>query len=227
MIVKRLLSWKSYILGLGTILILTSGCVTTKYKNPLFKPNDIERIVILPFMDNRKSMDPDHDILSFCSDSEAMIFSELKFEKHYRTLGSSNIGQVDEYSPAHLPREDPGATDSHAVDPLTVDTEWVKRLGPAQAKWVLVPVVEDVKRFNVLIRKGAEAEVSLYLFNKETGELWCKTYAQQRFAAGCLIAPLLEASIGKYMWERATMEMSGQRAASLFPTRQGPFIINE
>lgn len=62
---------------------------------------------------------------------------------------------------------------------------------------MLVPVCEEMKRYNVALAAGASATLSFYLFNKETGELWWKGSSSQSVMQPGLIGGLAD-SINDY-----------------------------
>jgi len=190
------------------ILTFLSGC-GAKYINKSFKSQEIDRITVLPFMDNRKNPDP-----------------ELNFDKKYRTVLSGDIGNVSSYSTQDLPSKDPNAVIPFTVDPESVDSGWIKQLGPSTEGWILVPVLEDLSTTCLLIQMMGRARISAYLFNKHSGELWWQCSSSATFQAGILAYGLMKAMISEEnLMEAAVIPMACAQCFKSLPVRTGPYLL--
>ena len=203
------------------------GCeAKPTYIHPSFDAQQIDRLVVLPPMDARQTPNPDHDFVMMASDATSMLVKHFKFFRKYRTVMTSDIGSVASYSPQYLPKPaDPKKPDS--VDPQSVDPSWVKQLGPPTAKWLLVPVVEDISLSNLLIQVSGHAKVSTYLFNKQTGEVWWKEAQRSQMSVGGLTALMSVPLAGgeKFLVERAAVEMAAMGCTKTLPERKEPFLL--
>lgn len=193
-----------------------SGCGKEySYSYKSFDPQDIDRIVILPFMDDRQDADPEHDLAEMTTRANDSMNCELRFKKKYRTAFSSDIGNVSSYSTQDLPFLD---LRTNSFEPGTVDTEWVKQLGPPTSQWVFVPVLKELSRRDQLILKKGTAKIWGYLFNKKTGECCLITRGAYVITAGFGQDALAEVS-------SVAIAMAAMRCVSFFPERPGPYLL--
>lgn len=202
-----------------------TGCVTTQYANKSFKSQEIDRIVILPFMDNRKNPDPRFDFAEMVSNGNTTMIRTLKYKKKYRTILSGDIGNVSSYSVQDLPSRDLKSGYTSSIDPESVDPEWIKQLGPSTERWVLVPVIEEISHSNVLLQVRGKVELSVYLFNKHTGELWWQRSSKFEVYAGFIIYGVLKAAPGKNVLEGMALSAAVQECIKNLPKRTGPYLL--
>ena len=174
-------------------LVFVVGCAAPKatYRSPSFDPQTIDRIVVLPCLDNRVKPDPDNDWDEVCGVTETILFSDLKFTKGYRVVWSSDIGSVPRYSVGDMPRPDSQSKDTDSVDPSSVDSSWVKGLGPETDRWILVPVIDNLVFQNIIVNVSTSAKMSIYLFDKEAGEIAWKGVGSSAMSTGILTAGLM------------------------------------
>ena len=145
-------------------------------------------------MDNRKNPDPELNFDKLAGFGISPMIFSLKYDKKYRTVLSGDIGNVSSYSTQDIPSMDPNAGLPFTVDPESVDSGWIKQLGPSTEGWILVPVLEDVSTTCLLIQMTGRARISVYLFNKHTGELWWQCSSSSMYNLGILL----------YGWIKAT-----------------------
>ncbi|HOX57111.1 MAG TPA: hypothetical protein P5205_08205 [Candidatus Paceibacterota bacterium] len=187
-------------------LALITGCAAPKYISKDFDADKVGAVACLPCIDARARPDPKHDFKYFGSQATAAVVCGTKFGRRYQLVYTTYIGDVAEYSAKVI---EP-APDKHA-DPAVV-----KQMGPPAAKWVLVPVCEDLNHWNALLAQGASAKISLYLFNKETGELWWKGCGAASESYGFLISGIAEL-FDKYAYENDVIMMAGSTASGTLP----------
>ncbi len=118
-----------------------------------------------------------------------------------------DIGNVADYSTALV---QPTAAQ-------VIDQSSIRQLGPSRASWVLVPVLESAGGWNALLVAGAKVQLSLYLFNKENGELYWKGAASgSAGAAGLLDVLVLELSDKQTL----CLQLASQAACKSLPKRR-------
>jgi len=207
------------------LLLFLNGC-GAKYIHKSFKSEDIDRITVLPFMDNRENPDPELNFEKLAQFGQSSIIDSLKYKKKYRTVVSGDIGNVSSYSVQDLPSRDLNSNTAFSVDPESVDSGWIKQLGPSMERWILVPVLEDVSSTNVLIQMLASAKISAYLFNKKTGELWWQCSGTGRFAVGILTYGIMKAnSPEENLLEEGVLSTAGAQCIENLPVRSGPYLL--
>lgn len=201
------------------------GCAApkSKYRSASFDPQKIDRIAVLPVLDNRDKPDPKNDWDEMCGIAETVLFANLKFGKGYRVVASSDIGSISRYSVIDLPKPDSQSTDSDSVDPSSVDLNWVKGLGPETDRWILVPVIDRLVFQNIIVSVSANAKMSMYLFDKETGEIVWKGVGTGGMAVGVLTAAFIGRST---MEEDALLAACAQGVAS-FDKKTTPNVLPE
>ncbi len=209
------------------LLLCLSGC-TGKYTHKSFEPENIDRITILPFLDRRENPDPDINFEQMSNYGYRIMNQILKYSKHYRTVSSSDIGNVSSYSVQDLPSSDEKSGSEFSVDPESVDSGWIKQLGPVTEKWLLVPVVESISFTNLLLQMHASARVSAYLFNKSTGELWWYCSNEASWSSGALVHAIsIGLSSEDNVLESTAIVMANQGCIDLLPKRNGPYVLNK
>ena len=83
--------------------------------NKSFKSEEIDRITVLPFMDGRQNPDPELHFEKMANFGRSAMIFPLKYNKKYRTVTSSDIGNVSSYSIQDLPSSQ---SNSSAQTPL-------------------------------------------------------------------------------------------------------------
>jgi len=165
MITRRFAIW--CLVVVCVVVSFAGGCQpTAKYMQPGFDPKQIDRVVVLPFIDHRDKPDPADNFNEVTLVGGDFLVRKLRFLKGYRAAYSSNVGAAGGYDASHLP-----ALPDDKKKPVTVDREWVKRLGPPEARWVLVPVLDSLTGAYLVVYGGFDATVTIYLFDKRSGDL--------------------------------------------------------
>lgn len=208
------------------VLVVTAfvaGCAApkSKYISPSFDPQKIDRIVVLPCLDNRAKPDPKNDWDEVSGLAETLVFSDLKFTKGYRVVSSSDIGSVSRYSAVDLPRSDSQSKDSDSVDPSSVDSTWVKGLGPETDRWILVPVIDNYIFQNIIVNVSASAKMSMYLFDKEAGEIVWKGVGSGGMSAGIIMAGLM----GRSTMEETALWGACTQSIASFDKKTTPNVL--
>lgn len=207
------------------ILTFLSGC-GAKYIHKSFKSQEIDRITVLPFMDNRKNPDPELNFDKLAGFGRSPMIYSLKYDKKYRTVLSGDIGNVSSYSTQDLPSPDPNAVIPFTVDPESVDSGWIKQLGPSTEEWILVPVLEDLSTTCLLIQMVGRARISAYLFNKHTGELWWQCSSTAMFQAGILAYGLIKMTASEENYIEASLIPGAcTECIKSLPVRTGPYLL--
>ena len=110
----------------------------------------IENIVILPVLDTR----PDKQVNFDLKNMRDEMANRLEKLKHYRVSESDQMGDVGDVT---------------AKDLSSATPEWVRRLGPPDARWVMVIGLSGAQGKRVT----TGAMVFGYLFDKQSGKvLW-------------------------------------------------------
>ncbi len=221
MFIKRI-----HIILLTTLALLFSGCVTSQYTHKSFEPQEIGSIVVLPFMDNRKNADPRLSFEEMTTDAKSTLVTGIRYTSKYRSVICSDIGNVSSYSVQDLPTLKHESNGTTSIEPDSIDSEWIKQLGPSTERWVLVPVLEGLSHFNVLVGQGGIAEVSLYLFDKQTGMIFWYSSARHRFTMPILLNALVEATMRKKdATEFGAIEIASGLNILKLPKRNEPFLL--
>jgi hypothetical protein len=115
-----------------------------------FSATAVDEVVLLPVVDLR----PDKSVgLDVKASALSSAKSTLK-QKKYKFSVHSDEAQVANLAPEDLEKPKP---------------EWVKSLNPANGRWMMVVAVNDLVK-KVTFGTAANAEVSAYLFDKESGK---------------------------------------------------------
>jgi len=209
-------------LFLFILLFSLTGCGPKhiKYVHKSFVPEEIDRITILPFIDNRQNPDPDMSFEKLASFAKVIMYQHIKYYRFYRTVFSDDIGNVSSYSVQDLPSRDLNSNRPFSVDPESVDSGWIKQLGPSTEQWILVPVLENLAYNKVLFNVELSARISAYLFNKNTEELWWQCSAKASNTSNILI----QAAMDENYYVIVLPQACGQCVSSL-PFREGPFLL--
>jgi hypothetical protein len=137
-------------------LLLTAifGVECAAKKKPKLPPDPkfmaIQNILVLPLVDSRVGEKASVNMDKL----QAGAVNVLK-KKRYPATAASTSGEMGQVVEEDLQGAKP---------------EWVKKLGPADARWVAVVCLRDVMS-KITFGSTGNAEVSGYLFDKESGEL--------------------------------------------------------
>lgn len=192
----------------GTALCL-AGCATPKYVSTSFDPQKVDRLVLLPFIDNCVKPDPTHDYKTLCDCAKSNIKATLE-ERGYRVLESADVGDVAHYSSQDLPKGD-----SNSFDPV-----WIKQLGPSSDRWVLVPVFDDLSYQSVAVGFSSKVTISVYLFDKENGELSVKNDASWTEYIGVLGQAMMR---GQTASQKNTVSAVAIQSVNCIPKRKSSY----
>jgi hypothetical protein len=138
----------------GLIVLLLTGIYAMKCpgKNPPDpKFMAIQSISVLPIVDARAG---DKKSVNM-GDVQKTLISLLNKKKHYPASAASTSGEVGQIAVEDLESAIPS---------------YVKKLGPPDARWVMVICLDDVVS-KLSFGSTGNAELSGYLFDKDSGEL--------------------------------------------------------
>lgn len=153
-------------------LVFTTGCGGLPMKpaihlDPGFRPKEIDLITILPAIDGRFDKKIKVNLEKQLNKLAKQLLKRRRYEAQI----------VDNY----------GAETQITKDDLkSGDAEWIKKLGPSDANWVMVLVLDDVVT-KLTFGSTGNAEVSGFLFDKETGTLVWRDKATGKAGQGGLI----------------------------------------
>lgn len=201
------------------------GCSTKPtYIQPGFDPSSMDGIIVLPAIDRRADPDPDQDFEAIRATASSQLLYGLQYQKQYRAETSSNLGQNASYTAAMLPVVEPGESKN---DPpkVSVDPAWVKRLGPAKSRWVAVPTIDAMSDWNVGLAVGFSATMSLYIFDKQSGELvwYAKSTGAVRGAG--LANSLAFAIMGLDVRTQESIRIATVKMMEAFEKKAPPYLL--
>lgn len=156
--------------------IIVAGCVSTKppiYAHTDFEKGEIGRIVVLPAVDNRANRALEFDHSDVIQDT---IVKQLK-HRGYEATSAYTFGRTGEVS-------------SERLTNITSAPPWIEELGPADARWVLLPVV-DVLEAKWTLARQAKASLHGYAFDKKKQELIWEGEGKGSMSIGFLSAGLV------------------------------------
>jgi len=139
---------KQYLTGVFVAIVAVCNCLAAKEKappDPRFTA--IESIVILPMVDARSGTKENVKL----EDLQKSVLKSLE-KRRYKVSLSDNAGTVGEITEEDLKDAKPA---------------WIQKLGPAEARWVMVVCVNDVAS-KMTFGSTGNAEVSGYLYDKQT-----------------------------------------------------------
>ena len=118
---------KNAFIGVIVVLLCLTGCssLPPKYMSESFDIQQIDRIAVLPFIDNRAKTNLEHDYELMCNNATDEILNSLR-AKGYTASLSGDVGAVSSYTIQDLPKPLPNSKDTDSVDPNSVDVEWIK-----------------------------------------------------------------------------------------------------
>jgi hypothetical protein len=209
-------------------VLFGAGCaMKPEYIHGSFDPTKIDRIVVLPFIDNRVNPNPKYDFRALCAEANVSIISELKYNKGYRVACTSDLGSVSNYSRENLATKVNDTRNRYTIDPSSVNPQWAKDLGPSSEEWILVPVLEAVSDFNALIVQQGSAAISVYLFNRKTGELYLKDTGYGGLQSGLLASIFASNNGAKNFHAQFSIDIAAGDCVSRFPKREKPRYLSE
>lgn len=136
-------------------ILICTGCQTAKeplYKSETFKTDKIETIYVLPVADLR--FNKDKELPKLDKWVHKIVKDKLKDKKYGCTILS-----------------DRSLVSSLTEDELkNFDTQWVKSLGSSESRWIMLFALWDA-RSKLTFGSTGNAEVSLYMFDKQDGSL--------------------------------------------------------
>jgi len=133
-----------------------AGCAAPKkaiYASPQFTPAAVAQVAVLPIVDSRVGK---AEPIELQKDVGGYLRSRLE-DRGYTVQFASTFGDVGTVSD---------------VDLQSPDAAWIRRLGPPDARYVLVVMLMDLKS-TLTFGSTGNAEVSGYLFDRADGVmLW-------------------------------------------------------
>lgn len=148
-------SWK-FIILLIVVAALPFGCApkfNLIYQQKDFKPDGIDVITVLPILDARRQVYSNYTFEDETGRMQALIVEKLE-DKGYTPKPLDDTIALGNIHPTQIPFLDAGR---------------VKKIGPSDANWILVPTVCELKTYTGATTKIAE--IVCYLFEKQTGKL--------------------------------------------------------
>jgi len=181
----------------GTALLFT-GCATT-LPQPLhmtagFQPESMDAVYILPVVDARADKK-----LSLNLDRLQHNMADSLKQKRYQVVVLTDSKLVA------------GITDEDLKDP---STDWVKTIGPSESRWVMALAVGELSR-KLTFGSTGNAEVNLFIFDKQTGTVVWEDKGLGRAGQGGLLGMMM---VG--MMDEAAIEEAMNQVMFKFPKRQ-------
>jgi hypothetical protein len=166
-----------YALGALMVFLLFLTSCMAPYKPPIFlgpgfEFNSIDKLIILPPVDARVEKKVNVNLDKQLNGAAEKILRK----KGYRTELSTTVGEVGAVTEEDLKDAKP---------------EWIKRLGPAEARWVMVLVLVDVAT-KLTFGSTGNAEISGYMFDKEAGQMVWKDKGIGQAGQGGLAGMLMK-----------------------------------
>lgn len=158
------------------LILLAAGCaIPVKQAIHLdaeFKAPEISEITLLPTLDLRVDRDVNVDTQKAIREDG---MSRLK-KKGYQVVLHDNLGGMAEITEYDLKSGDPN---------------WIKRLGPSEARWVMVLVLVDVKT-KLTFGSTGNAEVAGFLYDKERGVIVWRDKGIGQVGQGGLVGMMMK-----------------------------------
>jgi hypothetical protein len=146
--VRRIFRWGSIVLLLTAICVVDSDAKKSPKVPPDPKYMAIENISVLPIVDARAGKKAGVNLEHL----QTSVVNIVK-KKHYPASAASTSGEAGEIAEEDL---------QSALAPF------LRKLGPADARWVMVVCLEDVVS-KITFGSTGNAELSGYLFDKDSG----------------------------------------------------------
>lgn len=180
------------------LILLGTGCAggglhrQTMYMDSGFQFSAINEITLLPTVDVRSDKKVEVDIQKQITEP---TMENLK-NRGYKVGFSDKIGDIEQISENAL---------------KTANPAWIKRLGPPEARWVMVVTLVDVRtKMDLVFGSGStgQAEVAGFLYDKESGKMvWQDKGSAKRGGGGGLLGMALNKSITNAAISGAVMDL--------------------
>ncbi len=183
---------------------LTTGCGPAYLKQG-FDVGTMDKVVVLPVMDGRSDPNPKHDFEQMKLAVQAGVGRAIRYIAGHRAHLSSDIGQVGSYTVDRLPRFE---KEAGKLIPQGVNRDWVRNLGPESCRWTAVPVIEGVSEYYAVLVAGGSATLSLYIFDRQDGDLvWFDRMVTRAHGTGLIEAATVALAMDEvnYVEGAATM----------------------
>lgn len=158
------------------VLSLLVGCATTMkqpiYSVPDFQSAAITEVIVLPPLDLRADKNIEVDLHKQLQKAAADILKE----KGFRVTTSTDLGDVGELLEDDLKAAEPN---------------WIKRLGPAGARYVMVLCLMDVAT-KLTFGSTGNAELAGYLYDKQAAILMWRDKGIGQTGQGGLIGMVMK-----------------------------------
>jgi hypothetical protein len=173
-------------LSIAGVALLLAGCTTTPPK-PLhsaadFQPESMDTVYILPVVDARA----DKKLNLNLNKLQQTMANSMK-QKRYNVVVLSDRNLVA------------GLTDEDLKDP---SRDWVKGIGPSEARWVMALAVGELSR-KLTFGSTGNAEVNLVVLDKQTGTVVWEDKALGQAGQGGLLGMLMVSMMDEAAIENA------------------------
>jgi hypothetical protein len=182
-------------LGLGLIVFLLAAiCVVevTAKKKPAIPPDPkfmaIQNISVLPVVDSRAGEKTSVNMPKL----QGSVVKGL-MKKHYPVNAANTSGDA-----GHIAVED--LEDAQAT--------YLKKLGPASERWVMVVLLDDIHS-KIVFGSTGNAELDGYLFDKDSGELLWKGKGVGQAGQGGLIGMSMKGMMKSEALDAAVRSLLG------------------
>jgi hypothetical protein len=153
------------------VSLLAAGCATPKppiHRAEGFRPEAMNKVYLLPLVDGRV---------------------DKKLNKDYNKLVQKNAAAA--LKGLRYPREvvtDPASISLLSAEDLRQpNADVISRTGPADARWMMAFVLEDVSRKVVFLGATGNAELGMYILDKQAGTVVWHDKAVSRMGQGGLL----------------------------------------
>ncbi len=171
--------------------LLTAGCAATLknavYLDPGFQSSAVQEITLLPIIDARIDT-------TFEVNMEKQIRKEVKdrlVSSGYRVNITSTKGTSEGLIEEKL---------------KTADSQLIKQLGPPASRWVMIVFLNDVET-KLTFGSTGNAEISGFLFDKETGTRIWQDKGVGQAGQGGLLGMMMKGASGDDAIERAVKDL--------------------
>ncbi|MGA2788080.1 MAG: hypothetical protein ABSF60_11180 [Verrucomicrobiota bacterium] len=187
----------SLLLSLASAALLLTGCATT-LPQPLhsaagFQPESMDAVYILPVVDARA----DKKLSLNLGGLQRNMASSLQ-QKRYKVVVLEDTNLVA------------GITDEDLKEPTP---DWVKGIGPSESRWVMALAVGELSR-KITFGSTGNAEVNLFIFDKQTGTLVWEDKGLGRAGQGGLLGMMMVS-----MMDEAAIENAMNQVMVKFPKK--------
>lgn len=171
-------------------ICLVVGCASPKnaiYMDEAFGTSEAQEIALLPVIDARIDTTVEVDV-------EKQIRKEVKekLEKmDYDVSLASTMGDVQDILEEKLKSASP---------------QWIRRLGPLEARWVMVLALVDLTT-KLTFGSTGNAEITGYLFDKESGKKLWQDKGIGQVGQGGLLGMMMKGGMGDEAIEAAVKDL--------------------